>query len=69
LETSLWRGNNDSSRFLLQRRPAQKAWADLSKSRFKVGIDATSFWSDDGGLTSHLQTRDLFDVSKLLVER
>ena len=39
-------------------------WADLAKSSIKVEIDATSLWSDDGGLTGHLKTRDFFGVSQ-----
>lgn len=37
-------------------------WGDLSKSNLKIDIDATSLWSDDGGLTSHLKNRDFFNV-------
>lgn len=43
---------------------AMADWADLSKSSFKIEIDATSLWSDDGGLTSHLKNRDFFDISQ-----
>jgi polyisoprenoid-binding protein YceI len=39
-------------------------WDDLSKSSLKIEIDATSLWSDDGGLTSHLKNRDFFNVEK-----
>ena len=39
-------------------------WGDLSKSRFKVDIDATSLWSDNNGLTNHLKNSDFFDVSR-----
>lgn len=37
-------------------------WDNLSNSSFKIDIDATSLWSDDGGLTSHLKNRDFFNV-------
>ncbi len=39
-------------------------WADLAKGSFRIEIDAASLWSDDGGLTAHLKTRDFFDVSR-----
>ncbi len=39
-------------------------WDDLSKSSLKIEIDASSIWSDDGGLTSHLKNRDFFAVDK-----
>jgi polyisoprenoid-binding protein YceI len=39
-------------------------WDDLAKSSLKIEIDATSLWSDDGGLTSHLKNRDFFNVEK-----
>lgn len=39
-------------------------WVDLSKSRFRIDIDAASLWSDDGGLTSHLKNADFFDVPR-----
>jgi polyisoprenoid-binding protein YceI len=39
-------------------------WGDLSKSSFKIEIDATSLWSDDGRLTGHLKNSDFFDVSR-----
>jgi polyisoprenoid-binding protein YceI len=41
-------------------------WGDLSKSRVKIDIDATSLWSDNNGLTGHLQNSDFFDVSRYL---
>ena len=37
-------------------------WEKLSNSSLKIDIDATSLWSDDGGLTSHLKNRDFFNV-------
>jgi polyisoprenoid-binding protein YceI len=37
-------------------------WGDLSKSSFKIDIDTTSLWSDNNGLTNHLQNADFFDV-------
>ncbi len=37
---------------------------DLSKSSFKVDIDATSLWSDNGALTGHLKNADFIDVSR-----
>jgi len=39
-------------------------WGDLSKSSFKIDIDATSLWSDNNGLTGHLKNSDFFDVSR-----
>jgi polyisoprenoid-binding protein YceI len=39
-------------------------WGDLSKSSFKIDIDATSLWSDNNGLTGHLKNTDFFDVSR-----
>ncbi len=39
-------------------------WDDFAKSSLKLEIDATSIWSDDGGLTSHLKNRDFFNVDK-----
>lgn len=39
-------------------------WDDLTKSSLEIEIDATSLWSDDGGLTSHLKNRDFFNVEK-----
>ena len=39
-------------------------WGDFAKSSLEIEIDATSIWSDDGGLTSHLKNRDFFDVEK-----
>ena len=39
-------------------------WGDLSKSSFKIEIDATSLWSDSGGLAAHLKNSDFFDVSR-----
>ena len=39
-------------------------WGDLSKSSFKIDIDATSLWSDNNALTGHLKTSDFFDVSR-----
>ncbi len=39
-------------------------WGDLAKSSLTVEIDASSLWSDDGGLTSHLKNRDFFSVDK-----
>jgi polyisoprenoid-binding protein YceI len=40
-------------------------WDDLAKSSLKIEIDASSLWSDDGGLTSHLKNRDFFNVEKI----
>ncbi len=37
-------------------------WGNFSKSNLKIDIDATSLWSDDGGLTGHLKNRDFFNV-------
>jgi polyisoprenoid-binding protein YceI len=37
-------------------------WDNLSNSSLKINIDATSLWADDGGLTSHLQNRDFFNL-------
>ena len=39
-------------------------WSDLSRSSVRIEIDATSLWSDEGGLTRHLQAADFFDVSR-----
>jgi polyisoprenoid-binding protein YceI len=39
-------------------------WGDLSKSSFKIDIDATSLWSDNNGLTGHLKNADFFDVPR-----
>jgi len=39
-------------------------WGDLSKSSFKIDIDATSLWSDNNGLTNHLKNSDFFDVPR-----
>lgn len=39
-------------------------WGDLSRSSFKIEIDATSLWSDSGGLAAHLKNADFFDVSR-----
>ena len=39
-------------------------WGDLTKSSLKIEIDATSLWSDDGGLTNHLKNRDFLNVEK-----
>ena len=39
-------------------------WGDLSNSNFKIEIDATSLWSDSGGLATHLKNSDFFDVSR-----
>jgi len=39
-------------------------WGDLSKSSFKIDIDATSLWSDNNALTGHLKNADFFDVSR-----
>jgi polyisoprenoid-binding protein YceI len=39
-------------------------WDDLAKSSLTIEIDATSLWSGDGGLTSHLKNRDFFNVDK-----
>lgn len=38
--------------------------SDLSKSSFKIDIDANSLWSDNNGLTNHLKNADFFDVSR-----
>ncbi len=37
---------------------------DLSKSSFKVDIDTTSLWSDNNGLTNHLNNSDFFNVPR-----
>jgi polyisoprenoid-binding protein YceI len=37
-------------------------WEKPSNSNLTIDIDATSLWSDDGGLTSHLKNRDFFNV-------
>jgi polyisoprenoid-binding protein YceI len=39
-------------------------WGDLSKSSFKIDIDASSLWSDNNGLTGHLNNSDFFDVPR-----
>jgi len=39
-------------------------WDDLSKSSFKIDIEATSLWSDNNGLTNHLKNSDFFDVPR-----
>ena len=44
-------------------------WGDLSKSSFKIDIDATSLWSDNNGLTNHLKNSDFFDVPGIRTSR
>ena len=39
-------------------------WGELSKSSFRINIDATSLWSDNNGLTNHLMDSDFFDVTR-----
>ena len=39
-------------------------FADLSKSKLNIEIDANSLWSDDGDLTNHLRNADFFNVEK-----
>lgn len=39
-------------------------WGDLSKSSFKIEIDAASLWSDNNALSGHLKNADFFDVPR-----
>ncbi len=57
-------GGSHRGGFKLFTADAAADWGDLSKSSFKIDIDATSLWSDNNGLTGHLKNSDFFDVSR-----